>query len=122
MHTVKYSVRGNNIGDNYSNYVSLHILKTDVILVDIIKSIKEQKIDFESIVKRSGNGKYDSESRCIDALFEESLYWMRQSLMDIDNFCFFNKNDDARGELNGLYNRINNNTDKIGDKNEVLNK
>ena len=117
MHTVKISASGhNNIGDNYSNYVSLHILLTDRIIVDIIKSIKEQKIDFERIATDISNSKYNSGDLYIDALFEETLHWMRQSLMDIDIFNLFNKSDDAQGELNGLYNRITIIMDKIGEK------
>ena len=73
MHTVKISASGhNNIGDNYSNYVSLHILLTDRIIVDIIKSIKEQKIDFERIATDISNSKYNSGDLYIDALFEET--------------------------------------------------
>lgn len=124
IHTVKISTRGHNdIGDNYSNYVSLHILLTEQIIIDIIKSVKEQGVDFRKIANSISNGDYDSNSLYIDALFEETLHWMSNSMMDNDNICYFNRNNASKDELIDLYNHLKKITDKIGDSNnETINK
>lgn len=116
IHTVKTCATGYiNIGDHYSNYVSIHILFTEQIMIDMIKSIKDQGVDFENIANKISKGKYDSDSLCIDALFEESFHWMNFSMMDNDNICLFNKSDDSKEKLIDLYKRFKKITDKIGD-------
>ena len=117
LHKVKNSTRGHNdFGDSYSNYVSIHILSSKNILDNIIKSIKKENIDFIEIVNAIGNGRYDLNSMYIEVLFEETMHWIRQSLMDANNFCGFNNNKNACIELNNLYNSLIAITETIGGK------
>ncbi len=117
MHSVKKCTRGyERFGNDYSNYIRLHILLAKTILEDIIKTHKEQKIAFEDIISSTSGGKYNSKSKYIDVLFEETLHWMKQGLLNSNDFCCFNINTDALCELNGLYNSIKNIDGTVGGK------
>lgn len=115
LHSVKISTRGyERYGNDYSNYVCVHILLAKIILEEIIKTHKEQKIAFVDVAGSISKRKYNSECKYIDVLFEETLHWMKQGLLSSDNFCSFNNNTDAICELNALYNSINSIDETIG--------
>ena len=114
LHSVKDSVRGhNNYGDNYSNFVNVHIELATDILNSIIISCKGQEITFAKTANSISGGKYDFRSKYIEALFEETIHWIEQSFMDGDNFCKFNRNGDAITVLRCLYNSLNSIDERI---------
>ena len=111
LHKVKMSPYGySNINEQYGNYISVNIILAKAIFEDIIKCTKEKNIDLLNI----SVSKYDKQSRCIDALFEESLNCMNRSLRDRDNFNTFNKNLTAHTELRSVYQELNSITELLG--------
>ena len=117
LHKPRNSVIGHDkYGVNYSNYVCLHLLKTCDIISKIIESIKKMNIPFQDMVFAASNGKYNADSKYVDVILEETLFWIRQGMMDCKNFCEFNRDDDACDEADGLLNCIMSIKDVIGEK------
>lgn len=115
LHKTKISTYGyNNIGEQYGNYISVHILVVKEIFKNIIEEIKEQNIDFVANIASVGSGKYTEESKYMEVLFEESLCWMEKSLMEQENFNVYNRNSNAHTKLYNVYSNLNDITDIIG--------
>lgn len=116
IHKSRNSVIGHDrFGDNYSNYVCLHLLQTCDIISKIIESIKKMNISFQKTAFSASNGRYDADSKYVDVLMEETLFWIRQGMMDCENFRAFNR-DDACDEAKRLLHCIMSIKDVIGEK------
>lgn len=115
LHKVKISTYGyNNIGEQYGNYISIHIILAKEIFEKIINSTKDKNINILKIALEEGNMQYNENSRYIDVLFGESLHQIDVALRDQVNFNIFNKNSNAHTELRCVAKELNDITETIG--------
>ena len=115
LHKVKISTYGyNNIGEQYANYISIHILLAKEIFENIIKCTKDKNINLLEIAIGEGRTQYSTSSKYMDVLFGESMHQIDVALRDQVNFNAFNRNSNAHTELRGVSRKLNSITEQIG--------